>query len=190
MPRAAMNAVMQRLQNTAVLPIRGRRRLSCAAGFLRTAADAQQVAQDLRHAFDLDARQVTVLAPSDAQAQQFDQVSRLWKRPGGLLPSANERRGVWALALGLVVVVALLVLGLQLGALLAGLAAVVLAGALLSKSRPQPKRFDRTVQTRLANGDWVVLVCEVPGVLQAEVLTALRYNSRQWCADAPHRRRL
>ena len=62
--------------------------------------------------------------------------------------------------------------------------------SLVTSLRPQPKRFDRTVQMRLANGAWAVLVCDVPSALQADVLTALRYNSRHWCADAPHRRRL
>lgn len=168
-------------------PLRGPRRLSSAAGFLHSAAAAHQVAQDLRLAFSLDAQQVSVLAPIDAQARRFDQVSRRWSR---VLPSADERHGVWALALGLAAVVALLALDLQLGAVLAGLGALVLAGALVASLRPQPNRFDRTVQMRLANGAWAVLVCDVPGALQADVLTALRYNSRQWCADAPHRRRL
>lgn len=168
-------------------PARGQRRLSCAAGFVRSAATAQQVAQDLRLVFGLDEHQVSVLAPTDAPAQRFDQVSRRW---GRALPSADEQHGVWALALGLAAVVALLVLDLQLGALLAGLAAVALAGVLVTSLRPQPKRFDRTVQMRLANGAWAVLVCDVPSALQADVLTALRYNSRHWCADAPHRRRL
>ena len=188
-----MNTVMPRLHDTAAQPTRGQRRLSCAAGFMRSGAAAQQVAQDLRLVFGLDAQQVSVLAPSDAAAQRFEQVSRRWGSSGRLMPSADERYGVWALALGLalvVVVVALLALDLKLGALLAGLAAVVLAGALVVSLRPQPKRFDRTVQASLARGDWAVLVCEVPDALQADVLTALRYNSRQWCADAPHRRRL
>ena len=197
MPRAAINAVMPSVHNTAAQPAAGQRRLNAAAGFVPSAAQAQQMAQDLRLAFDLDGRQVTVLSPSDVAAQRFDPVLRLPGRSGNssrLLASADERHGVWALvlagALGLVVVLALLALGLRQGAMLAGLAGVVLAAVLMLRWRPQPKRFERTVQAHLARGAWAVLVCDVPGALQSDVLTALRYNSRRWCADAPRRRRL
>ena len=169
------------------LPLPGHRRLSCAAGFLQSDVSAQQVAQDLRLVFGLDQRQVSVLAPADGLAHRFAEVSRRW---GRAQPKFDQRHGVWALTVGLAAVVAVLAFGLQLGALLAGLAAVALAGALVIGLRPRPKRFDRVVQSRLSNGAWAVLVCDVPADLQADVLTALRYNSQHWCADAPHRRRL
>lgn len=169
------------------LPLPGQRRLSCAAGFLQSDVAAQQVAQDLRLVFGLDQRQVSVLAPADGLAHRFAEVSRRW---GRAQPESDQRQGVWALTVGLVAVVALLALDLQVGALLAGLAAVALAGALVIALRPRPKRFDRVVQSRLSKGAWAVLVCDVPADLQTDVLTALRYNSQQWCADAPHRRRL
>ena len=193
--RSASAQMSPPLQLTPTLPAalanhhaRAERRLSCAAGFLRSDGQAQQVAQDLRLVFGLDARQVGVLAPADAAAQRFAQVLRNW----GLAPrpSADERRGTWALALGLAGVAALVALDLQLGALLAGVAAVMLAAALVAGLRPRPSRFHRVVQARLAKGNWAVLVRDVPSALQADVLTALRYNCLQWCADAPHRRRL
>lgn len=187
------------------VPARGHRQLSCAAGFHASERDAQQVAQDLRLVFGLDDQQVSVLAPQDAAAQRFGLVSRRWGRAEP--PLAQRGNGLLALGLALLLLVMAvwalawqaspagsrintLAHALQGGAVLAGLVAVVLAGVLAARLQPQPRRFDRMLQSRLAKGAWAVLVLDVPTARQADVLAALRYNSRQWCAEAPHRRRL
>lgn len=65
--------------------------------------------------------------------------------------------------------------------------AFALTVMLAATPRPPGRRFDRALQRALRRGDWAVVVHDLPTALQADVATALRHNSRCWCAQAPRR---
>lgn len=179
--------------------------LHCAAGFHRHEQDARALAQGLRHDLGLSAAQITLLRPADAEPGRYCQLSRRWGRRAAPAAVASPRARQWAAMLvaafgvgmpGLLLAAG----GLALAGSTAGLAsalallcvammllAVAAAVALVAGPGPAVHRFDRVLQRTLRRGDWAVVVHDLPASLQADVATALRHNSRCWCAQASRR---
>ena len=188
------------------------RLLRCAAGFHHHERAARELAHGLRHDLGLSAAQMTVLRPADADPARYRTLARRWAcQPAPAAASSTPGRA-WATALLAVLGVgmpSLLVAGgalpaadgaadlaLGLGRLAWQCLAALLAGALLfgwgltaacALRRPPGQRFDRALQRALRRGDWAVVVHDLPAALHADVATALRHNSRCWCAQAPRR---
>ena len=186
------------------------RRLRCAAGFHSEEREARELAGGLRHDLGLSAAQITLLCPADADPARYRTLSRRWAQR--VLPAAaSAPGGQWVRALlavlgvgmpGLLVAAGGLVpVGAAgdlpmaliawtwgpLGAVLAGGLAFGLIAARAATFRRPGQRFDRALQRALRRGDWAVVVHDLPTSLQADVATALRHNSRCWCAQAPLR---
>lgn len=179
--------------------------LCCAAGFHRHAQDARALAQGLRHDFGLSAAQITLLRPADAEPGRYSQLSRRWGRRAAPAVGASQRGREWAVMLVAAFGVGMPGLLLAAGGLASAgstaglpsalalvcmammLLAVAAALALAAGPRPALHRFDRVLQRTLRRGDWAVVVHDLPASLQADVATALRHNSRCWCAQARRR---
>ena len=192
----------------------GSRVLRCAAGFHRDERAARELAAGLRHDLGLSAAQITLLRPRDAEPGRYSMLARRWAAPAA--PAAAAAAGApgraWAaglVAVGGVGMPSLLVAASRLApaggaadglplaltgwawgwpmALLACLMLFALIVTLAATPRPPGRRFDRALQRALRRGDWAVVVHDLPAALQADVATALRHNSRCWCAQAPRR---
>lgn len=180
----------------------GQRQIERIAGFCGDAEHTQRLYRRLRQAAGLQAKDLVVLKPEDASPFRFDRAARAWAK--GRAPERGLRREhrsigavVGALAVGVLswgmtlmdvrqtataAMVAFLI-GALWGAVI-GWVVVMLVERL-----PKVYRFDRQVQRHLKAGTHGVVVVHVPEDRQAEVLAAVRGNSRAWCAEAPRAKR-
>lgn len=71
-----------------------------------------------------------------------------------------------------------------------GIAMAVAVPLLLREETPQPQNFDRSVQRQLASGAWAVVVHDVPGCKQAEIVALLQHTGAAWSAAATPLHRL
>lgn len=175
--------------------------LACMAGFYPQEADGRDALRHLRLSLGLLPSQLVLLRPADAGGRRFARLARRWRT--GQRPDQAAGAGLCWLSAGL-------------GALLAGVLAVLLAGLDLSDERhlamlllsiglgaaagaalgrrlarpAPPRRFDSSVRRQLAHGCWAVVAHGVPWASQAAVLAHLRASSIKWCAVAPRPARI
>lgn len=104
---------------------------------------------------------------------------------GGLAPARMVDSPLvtagWAGGLGVALLACALIFALVFAL------AFALTITLAATFRPPGRRFEQALQRALRRGDWAVVVHDLPAALQADVATALRHNSRCWCAQAPRR---
>lgn len=176
--------------------------LDGVAGFFKSEAHAWMAVHQLGATLGLQAGQVSLLAPADANWPRFFYRSMQWnRRPHGQIGFNFGPLGlVCLLGAGAGLLAALLFMevdplyGIELellalsAASLCGAAVAVGLVALLRRRQPQFAGFDRTIRGKLRRGSWVVLVHDLQWSQQASVVTLIRQLSSKWCAVSSARR--
>ncbi len=194
-PPAGQPAGRRRPADEAAAPSYSSQALACLAGFFVSASEAAAAVGELGASHGLLASQLTLLRPSDGLGARWTQKLRRWlRRPPGASRTWLDDFGLIALLGG--IAAALVTVAWQViyrGALdeaaLVATATATLAGAagcvvavVLSRRRPQYRRFDRTIVNQLAAGRWAVLAHDIPVARQQDVVDAVRDRSVRWCA--------
>ena len=170
--------------------------VACIAGFYAQASEQRAAAQALQTLDGVQPENLVLLHPRDAAALRFGRKARRWAHSRVQAPQARVWHGWGALIGALLPGIAaaawfvpdfgtvsewqwvLLAPSLALGALIGFGLAKLFQPAL------RPTRFDRSVQSQLADGCYAVVVHGVPKDNRGDVVALVRGSSQRWCAVA------
>ena len=178
-------------------PLSHDRRWACIAAFYAGESAMRESARDLRQHHGLDASQLVMMGPRDAEPGRFARHRLRWT--GRWSGGHPDEPGFWrwragaagALVLGIAAAGWALQSDLPFAGLLVGLMAAALVAVVLGRhlvvpwsDPPRARRFETTVRRQLSQGAWALVVHRMPRDRQAGVVALLRRASLRWCAVA------